>query len=73
MEMYQVQVYDPDSREIIVERIVFAGSEDEAISFVQEELKNRQIPYGICMAQTLRSCEAGGSFMESASSGERKL
>ncbi|MBO4291689.1 MAG: hypothetical protein J5898_07260 [Lachnospiraceae bacterium] len=58
MEMYQVEVYTPDGGSLLMEKIVFAESDDDAILQVQELLWQQKTEYGICMARALRDGDA---------------
>ena len=51
--MHRVEIFAPDSCEVMREEIVFAETEDDAITQVTRALEQDNTEYGVCMAGPL--------------------
>lgn len=51
MQMYEVTALAPEGPEEIYRTVVFAEDEDDALNQLEDQLKEKQIAHGMCMAE----------------------
>lgn len=49
--MYEVTALAPEGPEEIYRAVVFAEDEDDALNQLEDQLKEKQIAHGMCMAE----------------------
>ena len=53
MQMYEITILSKDMKSQLIQKIVYADNEDDALNLVTEELDCENISYGVCMAEEI--------------------
>lgn len=51
MQMYEVTALAPEGPEEVYQAMVFAEDEDDALNQLEEQLQEKKIAHGMCMAE----------------------